>query len=72
VVNVSSLAANWSGEIRFDDPNYELRPEEYERYSAYAKSKTANITFTKGLVKKYAKDGVESFSLSPGGMMMNS
>lgn len=67
VVNVSSLAANWGGEIRFDDPNYTLRPEEYERYSAYAKSKTANISFAVGLAKRLGPKGVLAYSIHPGG-----
>lgn len=66
IVNVSSSVANWSGEIRYDDPNYTLRPEEYSRYTGYAVSKNANISFAVGIAKRFGPK-VLAYSLHPGG-----
>lgn len=67
IVNVSSTASNWGGEIRFDDPNYILRPDEFKRYPSYAKSKTANTLFTVGLAKRLGPEGVLAYAVHPGG-----
>lgn len=68
IVNVSSGIQSWGafGGIRWDDPNYKVRPDEYEKFSAYAHSKSANCLFTAGIVKRFAKDNVISYSLHPG------
>lgn len=65
VVAVSSAVQAMSPGIRWDDANYELRPEEYERYSAYAQAKLANIIFAQELTRRSAKDGVIAYSLHP-------
>lgn len=68
IVFVSSAAANFPGAvIRWDDPNFELRSEEYGKYEAYAQSKLASILFAKELAKKYKTENVIAFSLHPGG-----
>ena len=67
IVNVSSVAANWGGEIRWDDPNFELRPKEFERYSSYAQTKMAGIMFATGLAKRFGDKNVLAYSLHPGG-----
>jgi hypothetical protein len=38
---------------------------------AYGQSKTANILFAKQLNKLYAAEGIQAFSLHPGGIMTN-
>ena len=67
IINLSSTGAHFAKELRWDDPNFTERPEEYERYVAYALSKYANIAFSKGLAKRLGPKGVLSFSLHPGG-----
>jgi NAD(P)-dependent dehydrogenase (short-subunit alcohol dehydrogenase family) len=68
VVSVSSLA-HIRSDIVFDDVNFRTR--DYEPWSAYGQSKTANVFFAVGLSRKYAKDGVLSNAVMPGGIMTN-
>lgn len=67
IVNVSSVAASWDGELVWDDLHYKSKPEAYSKYPAYAKSKTANILFAVGLAKRFGSQNVLAYSLSPGG-----
>ncbi|CAF2517656.1 unnamed protein product [Rotaria sp. Silwood2] len=67
VIMVSSLA-NKSGGINFDDINWE---KQYDKWAAYAQSKSANILFAKQFNKLYARDGIQAFSLHPGIIMTN-
>jgi NAD(P)-dependent dehydrogenase (short-subunit alcohol dehydrogenase family) len=63
VVAVSSRAQRLGG-VNFDDPNFEHT--EYDKWKAYAQSKTANILFIlelDGLLKEY---GVRAFAVHPG------
>jgi NAD(P)-dependent dehydrogenase (short-subunit alcohol dehydrogenase family) len=48
----------------FEDPNFERH--EYDRWSAYGQSKTANILFA--LDEPGEAEGVRAFSLYPGGI----
>lgn len=64
IVTVSSGAYILSG-VRFDDIGFK-NGEEYEEFMAYGQSKTANILCAKGFNQRYAKDGVECFSVHPG------
>lgn len=66
VVSVSSWAHRFSP-FHFEDPNFERR--EYERWSAYGQSKTANILFAVELDKRHARDGVRAFAVHPGGIV---
>lgn len=66
VINISS-GAHVASPIRFDDPNYKIRPEEYSKFGAYAQSKTANILFSYELAKRYKSASIDSYSLHPGG-----
>lgn len=67
IVNVSAAAANFpSTVIRWDDPNFELRPQEYGRFEAYTESKLGNVLFAKELAKKYKTKNIIAFSLHPG------
>jgi len=50
IVNVSS-AAHYAGQIDFDDMDFS-GGKTYDRAGAYCRSKTANIHFTKSLVKR--------------------
>jgi NAD(P)-dependent dehydrogenase (short-subunit alcohol dehydrogenase family) len=64
VIVVSSVGHK-SGGINFDDINSE---KTYDKWLAYAQSKSANILFAKQLKKLYAKDGIQAYSLHPGGI----
>lgn len=63
VVSVSSLGHRGSA-VDFDDPNFDRRP--YDKWIAYAQSKTANALFAVGLDRLGASHGVRAFSLHPG------
>lgn len=65
VINTSSIAHNY-GAIRFDDPNFKLRPEEYNKYAGYVQSKTANILFSLEFAKRFGSAGIFSYSVHPG------
>jgi NAD(P)-dependent dehydrogenase (short-subunit alcohol dehydrogenase family) len=67
VVVVSSLA-NKRGGINWDDINWE---KNYDKWLANAQSKTANILFAKQLNKLYASEGIQAYSLQPGGIITN-
>lgn len=43
----------------------------YEKWNAYGQSKSANILFSIGLVKRLGDRGLLSFSLNPGGIATN-
>jgi NAD(P)-dependent dehydrogenase (short-subunit alcohol dehydrogenase family) len=67
VVVVSSLANKRAG-INWDDINWE---KNYDKWLAYSQSKTANILFAKQLNKLYASEGIQAYSLHPGGILTN-
>jgi NAD(P)-dependent dehydrogenase (short-subunit alcohol dehydrogenase family) len=67
VVMVSSIA-NKRGGINWDDINWE---KNYDKWLAYAQSKTANILFAKQLNKLYTSEGIQAYSLNPGGILTN-
>lgn len=68
IVSVSS-----SGHLRspvvFDDIHFERR--EYEPWSAYGQSKTANVLFAVEATKRWATDGITANALMPGGIRTN-
>jgi NAD(P)-dependent dehydrogenase (short-subunit alcohol dehydrogenase family) len=66
VVTVSS-SAHKIGKIRWEDIDYRKHPEEYSKWTAYGSAKLANILFAKELAKKFADEGILSYSLHPGG-----
>jgi len=63
IVNVSSAGHLFSS-IDFDDPNYESR--EYDAWSAYGQSKTANILHSIELERRLGPRGVHAYALHPG------
>lgn len=67
LVVVSSLA-NKRGGINWDDINWE---KDYNKWSAYAQSKTANILFARQFDKLYASEGIHAYSLHPGVIRTN-
>jgi NAD(P)-dependent dehydrogenase (short-subunit alcohol dehydrogenase family) len=66
VVSVSSWGHRYSPVV-FEDPNFERR--DYDRWSAYGQSKTANILFAVALDERGKADGVRAFSLHPGSIV---
>ncbi|MFJ4921739.1 oxidoreductase [Streptomyces sp. NPDC088725] len=65
VVSVSSWGHRFSPVV-FEDPNFDRR--DYDRWSSYGQSKTANVLFACALDERGKDDGVRAFSLHPGGI----
>jgi NAD(P)-dependent dehydrogenase (short-subunit alcohol dehydrogenase family) len=63
VVSVSSWGHHFSS-VAFADPNFERR--DYDPWTAYGQSKTANILFAVALDGLGKQHGVRAFSLHPG------
>lgn len=68
IVSVSSSAHHRSPVV-FDDIHFERR--EYEPWSAYGQSKTANVLFAVEASKQWASDGITVNALMPGGIRTN-
>jgi len=68
IVNLSSLGHH-RDQVHFDDPNYEKR--DYEKWTAYGQSKTANILFTVGLEARFGARGIHAYAVHPGAIMTN-
>ncbi|MZQ81472.1 SDR family NAD(P)-dependent oxidoreductase [Paenibacillus sp. 5J-6] len=66
VVSVSSRGHAISG-IDFNDPLFETR--DYEKWTAYGQSKTANALFAVELDKRGKSYGVRAFSVHPGSIV---
>ena len=66
VINLSS-AGHRFGALNLDDPNYQQR--EYEKWTAYGQSKTANALFSVGLDQRLRDRGVRSLAVHPGMIM---
>ncbi|TPX35031.1 hypothetical protein SmJEL517_g02420 [Synchytrium microbalum] len=65
-ISVSSIGHMRNG-LDFDDMMFDKR--EYNKWTAYAQSKTCNILLALEVNKRLAKDGVLALSLHPGGIM---
>ncbi|KAF5868470.1 putative short-chain dehydrogenase protein [Botrytis fragariae] len=69
IVNLSSMG--WSlGEVRFDDYNFS-DGKDYDKWSAYGQSKSANVLFTVELAKRLKSKGVHAFAVHPGVIITN-
>jgi len=64
IINISSLAHTWTSDLNVDDLNLEM--EGYGQIKAYAKSKLANILFTKELDRRYKDLEVYAYAVHPG------
>ncbi|WBQ09096.1 oxidoreductase [Hyphomonadaceae bacterium ML37] len=62
-----SSVAHMVSQVDFDDPDFTKR--DYEKWTAYGQSKTANALFALGFNARHAGQGVEAFSVHPGGIM---
>jgi NAD(P)-dependent dehydrogenase (short-subunit alcohol dehydrogenase family) len=68
IVSVSS-SAHLRSPVVFDDIMFERR--EYEPWSAYGQSKTANVLFAVEATRRWAADGIFANALMPGGIRTN-
>jgi NAD(P)-dependent dehydrogenase (short-subunit alcohol dehydrogenase family) len=68
IVSVSSSAHHRSPVV-FEDIHFERR--EYEPWSAYGQSKTANVLFAVEASRRWADDGITANALMPGGIRTN-
>jgi NAD(P)-dependent dehydrogenase (short-subunit alcohol dehydrogenase family) len=68
VVAVSS-AAHLRSPVVFDDIHFRTR--EYEPWSAYGQSKTANVLFAVEATRRWAQDGILVNAVHPGGIRTN-
>jgi len=68
IVSVSSVAHQRSPVV-FDDIMFQNR--EYEPWSAYGQSKTANVLFAVEASRRWADDGIRVNALHPGGIRTN-
>jgi NAD(P)-dependent dehydrogenase (short-subunit alcohol dehydrogenase family) len=65
LVNLSSAGHRYS-DVDLDDPNFERTP--YDPWSAYGRSKTANILFAVEFDRRHQADGVRATAVHPGGI----
>ncbi|WP_219837040.1 oxidoreductase [Paenibacillus sp. R14(2021)] len=68
IISVSSRGHQLGG-FDFEDPNFNTR--DYERWAAYAQSKTANALFAVAMDKRGEAHGVRTFSVHPGTIITN-
>ena len=66
VVNLSSAGHKYS-DIVFDDIHFAHR--DYDKWSSYGQSKTANMLFSVELTRRYAAQGIYSNAVHPGVIM---
>ena len=66
VISLSSGGHKF-GRVDFDDPNYQHR--DYEKWSAYGQSKTANALFAVGLDDRLKGRGARAYAVHPGIIM---
>jgi NAD(P)-dependent dehydrogenase (short-subunit alcohol dehydrogenase family) len=65
LVNLSSAGHRYS-DVDLDDPNFERTP--YEEFTAYGRSKTANVLFAVEFDRRYRAHGIRATALHPGGI----
>jgi NAD(P)-dependent dehydrogenase (short-subunit alcohol dehydrogenase family) len=64
IINLTSLGHK-VGPVRFNDYNFS-NGKEYDPWSAYGQSKTANVLFSLSLANKLRDRGIQSYSVHPG------
>lgn len=67
IVNITSHGHRISP-FRFDDPQFSAG-KQYDAWSAYGQSKTANVLFSVELSRRLKDRGIQSFSVNPGLIM---
>jgi NAD(P)-dependent dehydrogenase (short-subunit alcohol dehydrogenase family) len=66
VVSLTSLGHRRSN-IHFEDIHFRDRP--YDPWTAYGQSKTANVLFAVAMTQRFARDGISTNAVHPGGIM---
>ncbi|KAG9233256.1 dehydrogenase [Amylocarpus encephaloides] len=69
IVNVSSNGFRF-GPVRYEDTDFG-DGKTYNRWAAYAQSKSANMLFSRALAQRFGKQGLVSASLHPGVIWTN-
>ena len=65
IVNLSSAGHRFS-DVNLEDPHFNSR--DYEKWSSYGQSKTANVLFSVELTKRLAPFGITANAVHPGGI----
>jgi NAD(P)-dependent dehydrogenase (short-subunit alcohol dehydrogenase family) len=65
LVNLSSAGHRYA-DVDLDDPNFEHTP--YAEFTAYGRSKTANVLFAVEFDRRYRAHGIRATALHPGGI----
>src|SRR5271165_3005483 len=65
LVNLSSAGHRFA-DVDLEDPNFERTP--YDEFTAYGRSKTANILFAVEFDRRHKADGVRATAVHPGGI----
>lgn len=68
-VVVLSATGHRQSQIRFDDFNFDKRPEEYQPLIAYAQSKIANVYMALEIERRFSAQGVHATAVNPGVIM---
>jgi NAD(P)-dependent dehydrogenase (short-subunit alcohol dehydrogenase family) len=68
-IAIVSSTAHLRSPFVFDDPQFESRP--YDRWAAYAQSKTADVLMGVGIARTWAEDGIIANALMPGWITTN-
>ncbi|MEU1550659.1 SDR family NAD(P)-dependent oxidoreductase [Nocardia sp. NPDC005745] len=68
-IAVVSSTAHLRSPFVFDDPHFEVRP--YDRWAAYAQSKTADVLLAVAASRRWADDGITANALMPGWITTN-
>ena len=66
IVNLSS-DGHMLSDVHWDDPNFESH--DYEKWSSYGQSKTANVLFSVELERRLGAKGVHAWAVHPGMIM---
>jgi NAD(P)-dependent dehydrogenase (short-subunit alcohol dehydrogenase family) len=65
-VVVLTAAGHRQSKIRFDDYNFDVRPEEYQPLLGYAQSKIANVYMANEIERRFADQGLHATAVNPG------
>jgi NAD(P)-dependent dehydrogenase (short-subunit alcohol dehydrogenase family) len=68
-VAIVSSTAHLRSPLHFEDPHFARRP--YDRWAAYAQSKTADVLLAVGISRRWADAGITANALMPGWITTN-
>lgn len=61
-----SAAGHRQSRIRFDDYNFDIRPDEYQPLLGYAQSKIANVYMANEIERRFGGQGLHATAVNPG------